>query len=273
LAPLSDIRVKEEGAVITLLTLFVVGLLAGVSGAVMGLGGGIFLVPLLKLFFDLPIRIAVGTSLVGVIATSAGVAAFSPRGRGADVPLALRLELVTTAAAIAGGLLAGLFPSHLLEIIFAFAVFFTAGYTFYKGRRQVKGPSEEALFYEEYVPRHWAMGLSGAGLAGMVSGLLGIGGGFIKVSTMYAVMDVPLGVATATSNFMVGITAAASVFVYYGRGDVYPAVVIPTAIGVLTGAMVSVYILPRLRAKWVRESLVAVLLWVGGYMLFEAFRH
>jgi uncharacterized protein len=252
------------------LALFGVGLLAGVLGAVMGLGGGIFLVPLLQLLFHLPIRIAVGTSLVGVIATSAGVAAFAPKGRGADVPLALRLELATTAAAIAGGLLAGVLPAHLLEIVFACVVFLTAGYTFYKGRRYVKGAPAEAFFRDGYVPHHWAMGLAGSGLAGMISGLLGIGGGFIKVPVLYALMDVPLGVATATSNFMVGITAAASVFVYYGRGDVYPAIVIPTATGVFAGAIVSVYLLPRLRAKWVRETLVFVMLAMGGYMLYQA---
>lgn len=252
------------------LALFGVGLLAGVLGAVMGLGGGIFLVPMLQLFFNLPIRMVVGTSLVGVIATSAGVAAFAPKGRGADVGLALRLELATTAAAIAGGFLAGIVPDYLLEALFAGIVFLTAGYTFYKGRRQVKGAAEERLFREGYVPRHWLMGLSGAGLAGLVSGLLGIGGGFIKVPVMYAVMDVPLGVATATSNFMVGITAAASVFVYYGRGDIHPPIVIPTAIGVFVGAMAGVYLLSRLRAKWVRETLIGVMLAMGGYMLFEA---
>ncbi len=255
---------------ITASILFAVGLLAGILGAIMGLGGGIFLVPLLKLSFDLPIRVAVGTSLVGVIATSAGVAAFAPRGRGADVALALRLESATTAAAIAGGLLAGIFPARLLEIVFACVVFLTAGYTIYKGRHRSKVPVEEILFRTAYVPRHWAMGLSGAGLAGMISGLLGIGGGFIKVPIMYAVMEVPLGVATATSNFMVGITAAASVFVYYGRGDVYPAVVIPTAIGVFIGAMLGVYALGRLRADWVRQALVLVMLLMGGYMIYEA---
>ena len=151
-------------------------------------------------------------------------------------------------------------------------VFLTAGYTVYKGRYQAKSPSKEMLFQERYVPRRWPMGLSGAALAGMVSGLLGIGGGFIKVPVMYAVMDVPLGVATATSNFMVGITAAASVFVYYGRGDVYPSVVVPTAMGVFMGAMLGVYVLPRLRARWVRETLVAVMLGMGIYMMLQALR-
>jgi len=238
----------------------------------MGLGGGIFLVPLLALVFDLPIRIAVGTSLVGVIATSAGVAAFAPRGRGGDVGLALRLEVITTAGAITGGLLAGAVSAQLLSILFAAVVFVTAAYTLYKGRRQRGISTQELLFRRDYRARHWFAGLSGAGVAGMVSGLLGVGGGFIKVPIMYAVMDIPLGVATATSNFMVGITAAASVFVYYGRGDIYPMVVVPTAAGVFLGAMLAVYALRRLRADWVRTALVGVLVVLGIYMLAKGLR-
>ncbi len=255
------------------LALFLIGLLAGVMGAVMGLGGGIFLVPLLTLLFHLPIRIAVGTSLVGVIATSAGVAAFAPRGRGGNVGLALRLEMATTAGAIGGSLLAGEFDARVLSILFAAVVFFTAGYTIHKGRRKAVGTVPEILFHEDYRPRHWPMGLGGSGLAGMISGLLGVGGGFIKVPIMYAVMEVPLGVATATSNFMVGITAAASVFVYYGRGDIYPLVVVPTAVGVFIGALAGVYLLPRLRASWLRYALVGILIILGGYMMIQGIHH
>lgn len=252
---------------ITALLLFGIGLAAGVLGALLGLGGGIFLVPLLTLVFHLPIRIAVGTSLVGVIATSAGVAAFAPRGRGGDVGLALRLEMATTAGAIGGGVLAGAFSGWVLHVLFAAVVFASAAYTLYKGRHGRQGSIQEPLFRQDYQPRHWTIGLCAAGLAGMVSGLLGVGGGFIKVPIMYALMNVPLGVATATSNFMVGITAAASVFVYYGRGDIYPMVVVPTAVGVFLGAVSAVYALGRMRAAWVREVLVGLLVLLGAYML------
>jgi uncharacterized membrane protein YfcA len=253
--------------VITALLLFGIGLAAGVLGALLGLGGGIFLVPLLTLVFHLPIRIAVGTSLVGVIATSAGVAAFAPRGRGGDVGLALRLEMATTAGAIGGGVLAGALSGRVLHVLFAVVVFASAAYTLYKGRHGRQGSIQEPLFRQDYQPRHWTIGLCAAGLAGMVSGLLGVGGGFIKVPIMYALMNVPLGVATATSNFMVGITAAASVFVYYGRGDIYPMVVVPTAVGVFLGAVSAVYALGRMRAAWVREVLVGLLVLLGAYML------
>jgi uncharacterized membrane protein YfcA len=254
---------------ITVVILLSIGLGAGVLGALMGLGGGIFLVPLLTILIHLPIRVAVGTSLVAVIATSAGVAAFAPRGRGGDVGLALRLEMITTAGAICGSLLAGVLSARVLSVLFAGVVFVTAAYTTYKGLRRQGKPAQEALFRQDYRPRRWPLGLSGAGLAGMVSGLLGVGGGFIKVPIMYAVMDVPLGVATATSNFMVGITAAASVFVYYGRGDIHPLVVVPTAVGVFVGSIVAVFLLRRLRATWVRISLIGLLILLGAYMLTE----
>lgn len=255
---------------ISVLALIVVGLVAGVLGALLGLGGGIFLVPALTLLFHLPIRVAVGTSLVGVIATSAGVAAVATRGRGADVSLALRLEVATAAGAILGGLLAVKISDSLLHILFAGTVFVTAAYILYKARRRLNDEAEpEHLFQQEYHPRHWPAGLSVSGLAGLLSGLLGVGGGFIKVSAMYALMDVPLGTATATSNFMVGITAAASVFIYYSRGDIYPLVVIPTALGVFLGAMAGVHLLTRMRATWLRDALVGLLVVLGVQMLWQ----
>lgn len=251
------------------LMLLATGLVAGILGALLGLGGGIFLVPALTLLFHLPVRVAVGTSLVGVIATSAGVAAVAPRGRGADIALALRLEVATAAGAIAGSWLAGRASAQALSVLFACVVFFTAAYILYKARRQRNSSIPERLFRQNYHPRHWPLGLSVASLAGMVSGLLGVGGGFIKVPVMYAVMEVPLGVATATSNFMVGITAAASVFAYYGRGDIHPLVVIPTASGVFVGAMLGVYVLLRLRVAWLRKVLVGLLLLMGVQMLLQ----
>ncbi len=248
--------------------LIATGAAAGALGAVLGLGGGVFLVPALTLLFHLPMHTAVGTSLVGVIATSAGVASVTAPGRGADVRLALRLEVVTAAGAILGSLLAGAVSHQALSVVFALVVFVAGGYTLYKAYRSPSGEPER-LYATDYRPRHWPAGLSIASLAGGVSGLLGVGGGFIKVPVMYAVMEVPLGVATATSNFMVGITAAASVFVYYGRGDVRPMVVIPTALGVFAGSMLGVKSLARLRVAWVRTALVALLFFLGIQMLLR----
>jgi len=249
--------------------LLVTGVLAGTLGALLGLGGGTFLVPALTLLFHFPIRTTVATSLVGVIATSAGVAAVAPRGRGADVALALRLEVATTAGAIAGSLIAGWTNPQVLTLLFALVVFVTAAYLLYKALRPSGKEVTELLFSSAYHLKNWPIGLAGSSLAGMVSGLLGIGGGFIKAPVMYAVMGAPLGVATATSNFMVGITAAASVFVYYGRGDIHPLVVVPTALGVFTGAMLGAFVLPRLRVGWLRLALIGLLVLMGIQMLLQ----
>jgi uncharacterized protein len=256
------------------LALFATGMAAGILGALLGLGGGIFLVPALSLLFQLPIRTAVGTSLVGVIATSAAVIAAEPPGQGADISLALRLEVATAAGAISGGWLAGRISSAALHLLFALVVFLTAGYTLYKEYKaysQKEGSEPEPLFAENYLPRHWPAGLIMAYLAGMVSGLLGVGGGFIKVPVLNALMGVPFGVATATSNFMVGITGAASFFFYYNRGDIYPLIVIPTCLGVLLGAMLGVRLLGHLRAAWLRLALVGLMLIMGIHMVLKGF--
>ena len=198
---------------LTWLALAGVGLVAGMLGAMLGLGGGLFLVPALTLLFGLPVRVAVGASLIGVIATSVGVASVSRPGRSADVSLALRLEIAATLGALLGSLAAGLLSPRALSLLFAGITFAAAVYTYLKTQRRIGPASEnavEALFRTDYRPAHWPAGLGLMGLAGALSGLTGTGGGFIKVPVMYSLMDVPLGVATASSNFMVGITAAAS---------------------------------------------------------------
>ena len=249
-----------------LLGLFASGLAAGALGALLGLGGGIFLVPMLTLVFGLPVRVAVGTSLVCVIATSAGVATLASEEGGADVPLALRLEIATAAGAVLGGVVSAFIPARILSFVFAAVVFGTAGYTLYKAA----GPGE-AMYRRDYTPKRWGLGYSVASLAGMVSGLLGVGGGFIKVPTMYAIMGVPLGVATATSNFMVGITAAASVFVYLGRGDVRPVITVVTAGAVFIGAAAGTLLQGRLKVSWLRWGLVLLMFGIGAQMLLKGF--
>jgi uncharacterized membrane protein YfcA len=266
MAEVSRTRLTEP---LELAALFATGLLAGTLGALLGLGGGIFLVPALTLLFHLPMPIAVGTSLVGVLSTSAGVASVTGRGRGGDATLAMRLEVATAAGAIFGGVLAGAISHETLSILFAIVVFFTAGYLIYKASHQSELHGPETLYSDDYRPRRWALGSGVAGIAGVVSGLLGVGGGFIKVPVMYGLMEVPLGVATATSNFMVGITAAASFFIYYGRGDILPLVAVPTALGVFGGAMIGVYALSRLRARSVRTALVGLLILIGIQMLLH----
>jgi len=182
--------------------------------------------------------------------------------------LALRLEIATAAGAVLGGLAAGLVSPSVLAVLFARGVR-TAAYTLAKSLGRT---SDEAMYRRDYVPRRWGIGSATAGLAGMVSGLLGVGGGFIKVPTMYAVMGVPLGIATATSNFMVGITAAASVFVYIGRGDVLPMVAVPTAGGVFLGAVAGSLVQSRIKVGALRWALIVLLLGIGVQMLLRGLR-
>lgn len=254
------------------LALFAVGLAAGSLGALLGLGGGIFLVPALTLIFNLPVRTAVGVSLIGVIATSAGVASVSRPGRGANIGLALRLEIATTIGALLGGFAAGLLSQRVLALVFAAVVLASAIYTFMKTRRKpglASEPQIEELFRSDYQPKRWGVGLSFSALAGALSGLSGIGGGFIKVPVMYSVMEVPLGVATATSNFMVGITAAASATLYYSRGDVNPLVAVPTALGVFAGAVLGAQTAGRLRADLLRRMLIVLLVLISLQMAWK----
>ena len=257
---------------LTFLALAGIGFSAGMLGAMLGLGGGIFLVPALTLLFGLPIRVAVGASLIGVIATSAGVASVSRPGRSADVGLALRLEIATTDRCLVGRSLGRLLSSAALSVIFAGIVMATAFYTYTKARRQPEPVGEAAvtaLFQTDYRPRHWPLGLAFSCIAGALSGLTGVGGGFIKVPVMYSVMDVPLGVATASSNFMVGITAATSVLLYYNRGDIYPQVAVPTALGVFVGAVSGARLASRIRVATLRKALIVLLVLVAIQMAWQ----
>jgi uncharacterized membrane protein YfcA len=254
------------------LGLFATGMAAGTLGALLGLGGGIFLVPALTLLFDLPVRTAIGVSLIGVISTSAGVATVSRPGRGADIGLALRLEIATTIGALLGGLAAGLLSQTALALLFAGVVLASAVYTFLKSLRKPGPASErqvEELFRTDYKIKRWGTGLAFSGVAGVLSGLSGIGGGFVKVPVMYSIMDVPLGVATATSNFMVGITAAASATLYYSRGDINPLVAAPTALGVFAGAMLGAQVASRLRVAVLRRMLILLLALIALQMAWK----
>jgi len=252
--------------------LALIGMAAGVMGALLGLGGGIFLVPALTIVFGLPIRVAVGTSLIGVIATSAGVAVMSRPGRGADTGLAMRLEIASAAGALVASLMVGRLSQEVMYILFAIIVVATAIYTIQKARRArlpVSDAAVEALFSTKYTPTHWPAGLAMSSLAGGLSGLVGTGGGFIKVPVMYSLMDVPLGVATASSNFMVGITAAASAIVYYSRGDIRPLVAVPTALGVFLGAAIGARLSGRLPVDVLRWLLIGLLFAVAAQMAWK----
>ena len=236
------------------------GVGTGWLGALIGIGGGIVLVPVLVIGFGLDMRIAVATSLVAVIATSTAAGSVYVGSGQVNTRLAGTLEIATTTGGVVGGLVAQVLPTSVLAAVFAIVVGFTA---VLMARRSARAPSGEAgakaevgdgweepgalagayfdpargVLVRYRAARLW-LGSTVSLLAGAMSGMLGVGGGFLKVPAMNLGMDVPIKVAAATSNFMIGVTAAASVFVYYGAGYVHPLIVVPAALGIMVGAII-----------------------------------
>ena len=276
----------------TLLLLLASGVVAGGIGAMTGIGGGLLLVPTLVLGFGVPVRVAVAASLVAVVATwNAAGSVYVDRGL-TNMRLGMTLELATTLGAIAGGISAALLSERFLAGAFAAVTFLTAGSLLKRGTKQAPSPVRSALAearlegrgYEErgrlagayldeldgrmvdYVARRLPVGLGVSFVAGGVSGLLGVGGGFLKVPAMHLGMGVPMKVAAATSNFMIGVTAAASLSVYYQRGFLHPLVAAPVALGVVLGALVGTRLQARSSAR-VLMQMLAVLLVVGAVQM------
>jgi uncharacterized protein len=257
------------------------GLAAGVFGSLLGLGGGILIVPLLTLGFGLPLITAVGVSLVCVIVTSGAAAGVYLERRVANLRLGMTLELFTAIGAMAGGLIAFLIPERFLELLFAGLLGYVA---LTMARRRDPSPDDEPaadgdptaaadeslaarLSGPGYRVRRIPFGVVGSLGAGVVSALLGIGGGLIKVPVMHVVMGVPLRVATATSNLMIGITASASAIIYLLRGGIDPYVAAPTAIGVFLGATLGSRTAHRIDVRVLRGLFVAILLYTAWQML------
>src|SRR5829696_8628267 len=241
--------------------MFAGGSAAGVFGSLLGLGGGILIVPLLTLGFGLPLREALGVSLVSVIVTSGASAGVYLERHVANLRLGMTLELFTACGALVGGLIAFLLPERVLEGLFAALLLYVA--ITMARRRDVPAAQEgapapggpraadpvpassaptpvadarERLSGPGYRIRRLRLGMLGSVFAGVASALLGIGGGLIKVPVMHILMGVPLRVATATSNLMIGITASASAIIYLLRGGIDAYAAAPTAIGVFIGA-------------------------------------
>lgn len=249
------------------------GAFAGCLGSMVGLGGGIFVVPVLTLFLGATIHQAVAASLVAVIATSSVAAIAYTRDELSNVRLGMVLETATTAGALAGGLLASRLERRTLSAVFAAVLVLNALYLLLKHGRREAPPefvvdigalggryNDFALGREvRYRVRRVPLGLAVSALAGAVSGMLGIGGGPIKVPLMTGFMGVPMKAAAATSNFMIGVTACASGVLYYRLGHVSPALAVPTALGVSAGALAGSRLGPRLSGERLVRLLAAVL--------------
>jgi hypothetical protein len=262
------------------------GAAAGVFGSLLGLGGGVLIVPLLTLGFGLPLREAVGVSLVCVIMTSSTAAGVYLERHVANLRLGMALELFTAVGALVGGAIAFIVDESVLEVLFAALLGYVAISMIRAGRgtgpadtgdtEDSEAPPPDELSGElsgtGYRVRNLGIGFVGSTGAGVVSALMGIGGGIIKVPLMHLAMGVPLRVATATSNVMIGITAATSAVIYLIRGEINPYVAGPTAIGVFVGATVGSRIAHRIDLRVLRAMFVVVLLYTALQMLLQVVR-
>lgn len=249
----------------TLLQLIEAGLfsiLAGLFGSLLGLGGGLFVTPLLSGPLGVPIHRAVAASVVAVIATSSVGGGGYLRRDLPNVRLGMVLETGTVVGAIAGTLLGGALNARALAAIFAIVLIY-GGIALLRpaGARAVRAdPLAVRLgICERYPVGHLGLGLGVAVLAGVVSGLLGVGGGLVLVPVMVAWMGVPLPVATATSTFMIGITGVASAAIQVGRGMVDPVLVTPVILGIYAGASLGPWLAPRVPQWALRAMLLAAI--------------
>jgi uncharacterized protein len=252
----------------TLLLLILTGALSGVLGALVGIGGGVVLVPALVLGFNVPLAEAVPASLMCVVASSCGAAASFVERQLSDVRLALTLELATVAGAVLGGLVAGLLAPAVLAVSFGLFTFYVAVQMLLV--RAAREPGERGL--GPGTVQNLPLGVGGSFLAGGLSALLGVGGGPLKVPLMAYGMGVPFRVATATSNLMIGVTGVASVAAYAWRGHLSLGLVAPLVVGVLGGAAVGSRLMVRAPVALLKRLFALVLMAVAAQMLWKGGR-
>jgi uncharacterized membrane protein YfcA len=257
--------------------------LAGLVGALTGLGGGVVIVPLLVIAFGVDMHYAIGASLVSVIATSSGAAAAYVREGYSNVRIGMFLEIATTMGALSGAFLAPHVSSSALAIVFGCVLLYSAylsrpnamaslpAYSPDRiaARLKLDGAYPTPSGLEHYHVQNVGTGFGLMYIAGILSGLLGIGSGAVKVLAMDHAMRLPFKVSTTTSNFMIGVTAAASAGVYLHRGYVDPGLAMPVTIGVLAGSMTGARVLGGARTSWLRLVFVAVIVALAAEMLYN----
>ncbi len=255
--------------------LFLISIFAGVFGSIVGLGGGVVIVPVLTILLGVDIHFAIGASIVAIIGTSSGAASTYVKDKVTNLRVGMFLELASTAGAITGAAVAAYTNSTALQLIFGGILLATLIPTVMKigedipKSPELKGLSKKLGLTGSYTETNGSQvkynatrpveGLAGTAVAGVLSGLLGIGGGAFKVLSMDLAMRLPMKVSTTTSNFMIGVTAAASAGIYFARGDVNPIIVAPVALGILVGAVIGARILMRSRNVTIRKAFAVVL--------------
>jgi len=266
------------------LTILIASVLAGGLGALLGLGGGIILVPTLVLLLHVPEKAAVATSLLGVIATSVTATTSHLRHRYANIPLAIWLESATVLGALVGSMLFRLLNPRWLALLFGLL----QGYVAWTLSRRSPEPAAQATDGEDvngasvcyvdyatgktvcYTPRRMAVGWGFSLLAGIISALLGVGGGLIKVPVMNLLMNVPLKAAAATSSLMIGITGSVSAAIYLLHGYVDPTLAAPSVLGVMAGAHLGAALSRRVRSRVLRNVLIVLLVVSAVRMAWRA---
>jgi len=258
-------------------------LVAGFLGSLTGLGGGVVLVPLLTVFFHVDLRYAIGASLVSVIATSSGSAAAYVKEGFSNIRIGMFLEIATTIGALFGAYLTAKVPASAIAIIFGIVLMYSA----YVSRRtrprtdvveppdplatklKINGSFPDTSGIRQYNVYNVPAGFGVMWIAGALSGLLGIGSGALKVVAMDQAMKIPFKVSTTTSNFMIGVTAAASAGVYLSRGYIDPSLAMPVMIGVLVGSLLGTRVLVKTQTKRLRLVFSVVIVLLGVEMMFK----
>ena len=266
-------------------SIFLTSILAGLLGALTGLGGGVVIVPALTLLFGVDIHYAIGASLVSVIATSSGAAAAYVREGFSNVRIGMFLEIATTMGAVTGAYLTAKVSTQWIGTIFGVVLLFSA-YQSLKKRHDATALHEKSALAarlklygafpkpdgskEEYISQRVPAGFGLMYVAGVLSGLLGIGSGAVKVLAMDQAMKLPFKVSTTTSNFMIGVTAAASAGIYLSRGYIEPALAMPVMLGVLVGSLTGAKVLVKAKVKTLRLIFGIVIVLLGLEMIYNS---
>jgi uncharacterized protein len=263
------------------LILLVSALAAGLLGALSGLGGGVVIVPLLTIAFHVDIHYAIGASLVSVIATSSGAAAAYVREGYSNIRVGMFLEIATTLGALVGAWLTTRVPTHAIGFVFGLVLLYSA-YASLKQHHEVITQKPDALAMRlrlkgrlptgrgthiDYVAQRVPAGFGLMTSAGVLSGLLGIGSGAVKVIAMDQAMRLPFKVSTTTSNFMIGVTAGASAGLYLHSGYLAPALAMPVMLGVLAGSLIGSRLLVRVHVRTLKIVFALIIVALGIEMI------
>ncbi|MDR4932746.1 sulfite exporter TauE/SafE family protein [Companilactobacillus paralimentarius] len=274
----------------SMLLLLVMGVGAGVLGAILGIGGGMIITPVLTIMMGLDIKYAIGASIISVIATSSGSTIAYLKDDMLNLRVAMFLEIATTVGAIMGALLVGVFSSNFLYVLFGFFLLYSTynmirklmdkkGESVYTGHDPIVDKFKlSSTYYDkaeqkqiDYSMKNVPGGFIMMWAAGLASGLLGIGSGAFKVIAMDTIMKMPLKPSSATSNLMMGVTAAASATVYFFNGSIRPDIAAPLAIGVLVGATIGARLMQVLKPRIIRMIFIPIILYMGVQMALKGF--